>query len=60
MRDFALNETSFINPKSMLKDLKKKELITVLFNDPRRRKSTFNVDKIDRIVFKGGDRDGAE
>ncbi len=53
LRDYALNETPFINPKSMLKDLEKKELITVIANDPKRKKGTFPEEKIDRIVFKG-------
>ena len=55
LRDFALNETPFTNPKSMLKDLENKELITVMTSDPKRRKGTFNEEKIDRIVFKGGE-----
>ncbi len=55
LRDFALNETPFTNPKSMLKDLENKELIIVMTSDPKRRKGTFNEEKIDRIVFKGGE-----
>ena len=55
LRDFALNETPFTNPKSMMKDLEKKELITVITSDPRRRKGTFNEEKIDSIVFKGSE-----
>ncbi len=55
LRDFALNETPFTNPKSMLKELEKRELITVVANDPKRKKGTFNEEKIDRIVFKGGE-----
>lgn len=55
LRDFALNETPFTNPKSMLKDLENKELITVMTSDPKRRKGTFNEEKIDGIVFKGSE-----
>jgi len=39
----------------MLKDLENKDLITVISNDPKRRKGTFNEEKIDEIVFKGGE-----
>ena len=52
LRDFALNETPFTNPKSMLKDLENKGLIIVMSSDPKRRKGTFNEEKIDKIVFK--------
>jgi hypothetical protein len=38
-----------------MKDLEKKELITVITSDPRRRKGTFNEEKIDSIVFKGSE-----
>jgi three-Cys-motif partner protein len=55
LRDYALNETPFTNPKSMLKDLEKKELITVVVSEPKRKKGTFPEEKIDRIVFKGGE-----
>jgi len=55
LRDFALNETPFINPKGMLKELEKEELITVVAIDPKRKKGTFPEEKIDRIVFKGGE-----
>jgi hypothetical protein len=55
LRDFALNETPFINPKAMLKELELKELISVYSHDPKRRKGTFNEENIDRIVFKGSE-----
>lgn len=55
LRDFALNETPFINPKAMLKELELKELISVYSHNPKRRKGTFNEENIDRIVFKGSE-----
>jgi three-Cys-motif partner protein len=58
LRDFALNETPFTNPKSMLKDLEKKVLITVISRDQKRRVGTFNEDKIDWIVFKDEEKGG--
>jgi len=48
---FALNETPFTNPKSMLTHLEDKGLIIVKSSDPRRRKRTFNEDKIISIEF---------
>ena len=50
--DFALNETPFLNPKSMFKLLEEKGLITVVSNDPKRRKGTFNEEKILAIQFE--------
>lgn len=55
LRDFALNETPFINPKGMLKDLENKDLITVSSRDPKRPKGTFNEENIIKITFKGGE-----
>lgn len=55
LRDFALNETPFINPKAMLKKLETNGLISVYSHDPKRKKGTFNEGKIDRIVFKGSE-----
>jgi hypothetical protein len=52
LRDFALNETPFTNPKSMLKILEKKDLIAVSSRDQKRRIGTFNEDKISWIAFK--------
>lgn len=51
LRDYALNETPFINPKSMLKDLEAKDLIQVIGRDAKRRRGTFNEDKLMQIVF---------
>jgi three-Cys-motif partner protein len=50
--DFALNETPFLNPKSMLKQLEEKGLITVISNDPKRRKGTFKEKKVLAIQFE--------
>ena len=58
LRDYALNETPFINPKGMLKDMEGKELIIIASRDPKRRKGTFNEGKIIRITFKGGEAHG--
>lgn len=54
LRDFALNESPFPNPKSMLRDLeKKRDLIEdVKTTTPRRQKGTFNEDKLMYVKFK--------
>ena len=54
LRDHALNESPFPNPKSMLRDLEvKRNLIEeVKSTDPRRRKGTFNEGKLIYIKFK--------
>jgi len=54
LRDFALNESPFPNPKRLLRDLEvKRELIEgVESTDPRRRKGTFNEDKLIYVKFK--------
>ena len=52
LRDFALNETPFTNPKAMLKALEAKHLIVVSSHDPKRRPGTFNEEKINTIIFK--------
>jgi three-Cys-motif partner protein len=49
-RDFALNETPFINPKSMLAALEKIGKLKVSANRPRRT-GTFPEDAIDFIEF---------
>jgi hypothetical protein len=56
--DFALNETPFLNPKSMLKILEESGSIVVATNDPKRRRGTFNPEKIESISFPGGNSDG--
>ena len=58
LRDYALNETPFINPKSMLKDLEGKNLIHVDSRDKKRRKGTFNEENIIHITFKRGGTSG--
>ena len=54
LRDFALNESPFPNPKSMLRDLEvERDLIKeVKTTDARRRKGTFNEKKLVYIEFK--------
>jgi hypothetical protein len=48
LRDFALNETPFINPKSMLRHLENQGLLTVDAASDR-RKGSFPEEKIKRI-----------
>lgn len=54
LRDFALNESPFINPKSMLRNLEcEKNLIEEVKSiDSRRRKGTFNEEKLLYVKFK--------
>jgi hypothetical protein len=54
LRDFALNESPFPNPKSMLRDLElKRDLIDeVESTDSRRRRGTFNEEKLLYVKFK--------
>lgn len=54
LRDFSLNETPYINPKSMLKDLEcERDLVAnVVSTNPRRRKGTFNEDSLRYVEFK--------
>lgn len=54
LRDYALNESPFTNPKSMLKDLEGKGMIQVNSSDPRRRKGTFEEKKLINITFQQG------
>lgn len=54
LRDYALNESPFMNPKEMLKDLEVKGMIHVSSSDPRRRKGTFNEEKLINITFQQG------
>jgi len=54
LRDYALNESPFVNPKGMLKDLEDKNLIQVNSSDPKRRKGTFNEEKLVEITFEQG------
>lgn len=56
--DFALNETPFENPKAMLRDLEEQRRISVVSNDPRRRKGTFNEAKVTSITFLEDSLDG--
>lgn len=54
LRDYALNESPFMNPKEMLKDLEGKGMIKVSSSDPKRRKGTFNEEKLINITFLQG------
>jgi three-Cys-motif partner protein len=54
INDYALNETPFTNSKSMLRDLEEKGMIQVRSSDPKRRKGTFNEDKLIDIKFQRG------
>lgn len=54
LNDYALNETPFTNPKSMLKDLEGKGMIQVSSSDPKRRKGTFNEENLIGITFQQG------
>jgi three-Cys-motif partner protein len=58
LNEFALNETVFVNPKSMLKDLELRDRIKVLSQDPKRRKGTFSQTENLRIQFEKGDANG--
>lgn len=54
LRDYALNESPFTNPKSMLKDLEGKGMIQVSSSDPKRRKGTFKEENLIDIRFQQG------
>lgn len=58
VRDYALNETPFANPKSMLRILPEPERIRVFSNNPKRRRGTFKEEDIQAIEFReeGGQR----
>ena len=49
-RDYALNETPFINPKSMLRELDGRGVLNVEAK-PGRKKGSFPEDKIERIFI---------
>jgi three-Cys-motif partner protein len=51
LNDYALNETPFMNPKAMLKDLEAKGVIAVNSKDPKRRKGSFKEDTLESITF---------
>lgn len=54
VRDYALNESPFINPKSMLKYLEvDKDVIQVKSNKLKRRKGTF-AEESEQITFRQG------
>ena len=51
LRDYALNETPFTNPKSMLADLERQGLLLVKSNDPKRRKGAFKEESLISLTF---------
>jgi three-Cys-motif partner protein len=57
LRDYALNETPFLNPKSILKNLEDRNLIEVASRGPR-RKGTFNEEKLLYVQFKQERKNG--
>jgi len=56
LREYALNETPFINPKSMLKHLENTSLLQSVEVLPgrKRRRGTFSEDAVVAVVFAGG------
>jgi len=57
VRDYALNETPFTNPKAMLRILERQGLIDVLSNDAKRRRGAFKEGTIIAIRFAAGETD---
>jgi three-Cys-motif partner protein len=59
LRDHALNDTPFANPKRMLKWLEDNDLIAnvELLPGKKRRKGTFSEDAVASVVFKQGGTD---
>jgi hypothetical protein len=51
LRDYALNETPFLNPKGILKNLEVRNLIDVTSRGPR-KKGTFNEEKLLNVQFE--------
>lgn len=51
LRDHALNETPFVNPKSMLRSLDGKGLLEVKSSNPKRRRSEFKEETLISIRF---------
>lgn len=58
VHDFALLETPFSIPRSMLRELEKDGALNVVSTDPKRRRGTFNKEKIQSIEFVGGSTRG--
>ena len=58
LKEFVLNETAFVNPKSMLKDLELRDQIKVFSQATKRRKGTFSQTDNLRIHFPKGDTNG--
>jgi len=51
MRDYALNESPFVNPKAMLKILEQRGLIEVSSSNAKRRVGTFSEDHLICVRF---------
>ena len=49
--DFALNETPFNNPKSMLRVLEDANRLTVETSDPKRRRNTYPDNRVISVTF---------
>ena len=49
--DYALNETPFSNPKSMLRTLEEVNRLTVVSTNPKRRKGTYTDNTIVSVIF---------
>lgn len=58
LKDFTLNETPFVNPKGMLRDLEGRDRIKVISQDPKRRKGTFSQTDNLQVQFLSGDSHG--
>jgi len=52
LRDYALNETPFTNPKAMLRVLDSFDLLEVRSTNPRRRRGDFNEETTRSVFFK--------
>jgi three-Cys-motif partner protein len=51
LRDYALNETPFVNPKQMLRCLEQRDLLVVRSRNPRRRRGDFPEETTVSIGF---------
>ena len=50
-RNWALNQTPFVNPKKILASLERNNLLTVKSKNPKRHKGTFDAEKTISITF---------
>lgn len=51
VNDYALLQSPFTDPKSMLRVLEQQKKLFVRTNDPKRRRGTFNEEKIEWVYF---------